>query len=151
MRMNQTDTPSIFPCTLVILKPDCLENPIINTQVQQLLLERSDSTVLDRRVTTPFSWKNVFEDHYAKHKGEEYFEPLIQFMNAGVCRIFLLKSNVKMPQQEFIDKVRRIVGSLNDPDSIRGRWADPDVKRRNIIHASDSIDEYEREKKIWFY
>jgi len=83
---------------------------------------------------------------YEIHRGKEFYEQLIEHVTSGP----ILAMVVEGPYA--IRAVRKMVGATNpveaEPGSIRGDYAL--VTTCNIIHASDSRENAEREIKIFF-
>jgi len=90
--------------------------------------------------------KDHLESHYADLKEKDFFPGLITYMQSGpvFCIVF-----------EGLDAVktgRAMLGATNplasQPGTIRGDYAL--AVGRNICHGSDSVENAEKEIKLWF-
>lgn len=86
------------------------------------------------------------KDLYAEHAEQEFFLELCNYMTKGIVTLLLLYNS----SGDCVEKFREIVGinDASDGKTIRGIFGIS--KRENAIHASDSIESYERESKIFF-
>jgi len=83
---------------------------------------------------------------YREHAGKDFYEPLLAFIQSGPVVAMVLEG------ENAVQRLRILVGKTDpleaDPGSIRGRFG---VSiRKNLIHASDSIESSNRETKIFF-
>jgi nucleoside-diphosphate kinase len=86
------------------------------------------------------------EELYKVHQGKDFYQPLIEFILSGPVVVMILEG------PRVIEAVRSINGET-DPlkaqaGSIRGEFGIS--VRKNIVHASDSIQSAEREWGIFF-
>lgn len=140
--------------TLVILKPDCLERNLEEECLNRL--EAIGKITSKRRINVS---ANKIMSHYegnlkGKSKNIKY-RVLNYFVNKEVIVLLLSGENI-------IKKTRDLIGvsdpSKSRPGTIRGDLgidsyfkADADDRScYNIIHASDSLESFIYEKKIWF-
>lgn len=140
--------------TLVILKPDCIDRDLTDECMQRLLklgkIERVKTcTVSSKDILEHYSANLRLVDQSIKNRVLDYFvnNLVIIFVISGV---------------NIIAKVRSEIGKSDPSESpkgtIRGDYCndsynladEEDRSCRNIIHASDSIDSYETEYKVWF-
>jgi nucleoside-diphosphate kinase len=90
--------------------------------------------------------KEQAEELYKVHKGKDFYQPLIEFILSGPVVVMILEG------PRVIEAVRSINGET-DPlkaqaGSIRGEFGMS--VRKNIVHASDSIQSAEKEWGIFF-
>lgn len=140
--------------TLVIIKPDVAFHPIICPQIIKMMskyLESGCTGGLNKYLVCPYRItdlvqvdKETFRAHYAEHKDQPWFEDLITFMQSGFCMV------LKVTGVDAIAGMRRLMGSIDDVNTVRGKYASTTVKRRNAMHASDSKEAAERELELWF-
>lgn len=128
--------------TLVLIKPDGVERKLIGEIITSY--EKKCLSIAALRMVR--ASRELAEKHYEEHKGREYFGNLIDYITEDkLCAIVVEGNNA-------VDLVRRINGDKDplksDMGSIRGRFACE--KTRNLVHASDSLENAEREIKIWF-
>ncbi|HRW34502.1 MAG TPA: nucleoside-diphosphate kinase [Thermotogota bacterium] len=86
------------------------------------------------------------ESLYLEHHGKAFYESLIAFATGGPA-LFLI---VEGPR--CVELVRHVIGNTDplkaDPGTIRADYAVSVTK--NLIHASDSMESFQREHKIFF-
>ena len=100
--------------------------------------------------------RELAKKHYAEHVGKDFYPGLESFITSGPVVAMVLEGI------EAIEVVRKMVGSTEPkkalPGTIRGdyahlsvEWANKKGKAApNLIHASDSIENAEKEINIWF-
>jgi nucleoside-diphosphate kinase len=85
-------------------------------------------------------------DLYEEHIGKSFFENLVEFATSGPALFLILEA------PRCVELVRHIIGNTDplkaDLGTIRGDFAVSVTK--NLIHASDSPESYEREHRIFF-
>ncbi len=136
--------------TLVLIKPDGLAKALVGNVITELSdtgLELVGSKVVNVS-------KELAEEHYQHLKEEKFYDELIQYIMGEfhVKRVLALVYQGK----DSVKSVRKVVGSTNPeeahPTSIRGRYGRITTKGvfENVVHASESVKEAEREIKLWF-
>lgn len=128
--------------TLVLIKPDAVERNLIGEIIS--FYERENLKVANLKMLNVS--KNLAEEHYSEHKGRPYFNELISYITRSpICALIL-------EGEDAISKVRSINGNTDpvkaDKNTIRGKYGLS--KTENCVHASDSIENAEREIRIWF-
>jgi len=90
--------------------------------------------------------KTLAEAHYAEHVGKPYYDRLISYITSGPIIAMVLEG------ENAVQNVRNMVGKTDPleavPGSIRGDFALNTTV--NVIHASDSIENAEKEIKRFF-
>ncbi len=128
--------------TLVIVKPDGVQRGLVGEILARL--ERRGLKLVGMKMV----WidRELAERHYAVHKGKPFYEGLIAYITSSpvVLAVFEGKNAVAL--------VRQTVGATNPaeaaPGTIRGDFG---VEiGRNLIHASDSPENGEREVALFF-
>ena len=137
--------------TLVLIKPHAVH---LTHLILPMLLKpglRMIGLKLEPRPT-----RHKVAEHYREHQGCDYFEWLCDQLDGHPVIAIAISG------EDAVARVREVVGPTkpedNPPDTIRGRFSDDyfyisrEEKRavRNVVHASSSIEEAERELKIWF-
>ncbi|MEA1883374.1 MAG: nucleoside-diphosphate kinase [Thermotogota bacterium] len=83
---------------------------------------------------------------YQEHEGKAFYEPLMEFATGGPALFMIVEG------PRCVELVRHIIGNTDplkaDPGSIRADFAVSVTK--NLIHASDSMESFQREHKIFF-
>jgi nucleoside-diphosphate kinase len=99
------------------------------------------------------------EEHYIEKKDEDYFKDLCDFMCSGPILVIVWKWTPHAELKDVFEALNRGDSGAPPSDAIR-RLRDklPGLRkyfgtdfRRNAVHASDSLEALEREKKIWCY
>ncbi len=137
--------------TLVIIKPDGLKKSLTGNILSRL--SETKLKIIGAKVV------KVDEDlarrHYAHLKDKPFFPELVKYITGqlhGENRVMALV----YWGREAIIKVRQISGATNpeeaDPVSVRGAYGRilTSGLYENVIHASSSPEEAEREIKLWF-
>lgn len=136
--------------TLVLIKPDGLVRSLtgnILTRLSETKLEIIAAKMV--RVS-----RELAVEHYTHLKDKPFFEELIQYLMGNLHDRRKTLAMVYWGE-DAIAKVRQLAGATNpdqaDPTSIRGSYGR--IKAglfENVIHASESKLEAEREIKLWF-
>src|SRR5687767_6214659 len=128
--------------SLIILKPDAVQRGLIGpilTRIEQRGLKLAGLKLM--RIDEALAHR-----HYAIHEGKPFFKGLVEYIISGpVVVLVVTGANV-------ISIVRNMVGATNPvqaaPGTIRGDFA---VEiGRNLIHASDSPENGEKEVALFF-
>jgi nucleoside-diphosphate kinase len=128
--------------SLIILKPDAVQRGLIGpilTRLEQRGLKLAGLKLM--RID-----EQLARRHYAVHEGKPFFNGLVEYIISGpVVVVVVTGANV-------ISMVRNMVGATNPaqaaPGTIRGDFA---VEiGRNLIHASDSPENGEKEAALFF-
>ena len=84
--------------------------------------------------------------HYAQHKGEDFYEPLVRYTISGpIVAMVLEGKNAVGVVREMIG---RTFGSESPPGTIRGDYALSN--RYNLLHGSDSAERAREEIACFF-
>ncbi len=137
--------------TLVIIKPDGLKKSLTGN-----ILSRLSETKLKIIAAKVLKVDAALADkHYAHLKQKPFYPVLTRYITGqlhGDNRVMALI----YWGEKAIGKVRKIAGATNpeeaDPVSIRGAYGRILTMGlfENVIHASSSSEEAEREIKLWF-
>lgn len=130
--------------TLVLIKPDAMALEGAKEEIRKMYLH--SGLRVSRHRELDHVPREVIEEHYADHRGREYFEDTVQFMCSG--KIYAME----IIGPDAIARVRRINGATDPIDAaegtVRRRFAAS--KSRNAVHASDSPESARRELDLWF-
>ena len=136
--------------TLVLVKPDGL----VKSLTGNVLTELSNTDLIIAGAKVVQVTRELAEEHYQHLREEKFFGELIRYIMGEfhTKRVLALVYH----GQNAIEKVRRVVGATDpekaEPTSIRGKYGR--VTRagvfENVVHASESEKESEREIKLWF-
>lgn len=128
--------------TLVLIKPDAVRRRLVGEIVRRI--EDRNFEIAAMKMLTPS--RELAEEHYAVHKGKDFFEPTVQFVTSGPVVAMVVEGD------NAIHLMRTIMGATNPldaaPGTIRG---DLTISmRENLIHGSDSPETAAAEVKLWF-
>ena len=155
--------------TLVLIKPDALKNSLTGYVLSQLSQFHTGLRFAGAKIVCVS--RILAEEHYAEHRGKIFFPPLIDYL---MGLIHYANESWKRRVIAFvyhgpgaIKKIRDIAGPTNphiareqSPGCIRALGtlvplkdaAGNEIGERmdNLIHASATSSEAEREIKLWF-
>lgn len=144
--------------TFVMLKPDALERHLEKNIIDAFILEGYEILRQKRMTAT----KDTILFHYEeviKRLDLEYFTDAIIDAFDGKDVIVL---ELKHSKKDAIQSIRELIGATDpskaDKESIRGKFGKDSFelaskeKRmiQNLIHASDSVESYQKEVTLWF-
>jgi len=155
--------------SLVLIKPDALKNSVTGFLLSQLSEYHTGSRFAAAKIVQVN--RMLAEQHYAEHKGKPFYNPLLEYImgcahypddawKRRVIAIVYLGPNV-------LQKIRSVAGPTNPhvardekPGCIRALGTVVPIKDEtgrviserldNLIHASASHEDAEREIKLWF-
>lgn len=79
------------------------------------------------------------KDFYIGHKDEDYYDDLCKYMSSGLSVGYLLDYKGNGDPIEVTDRIK---------DEVRSTWGKDEMK--NTLHSSDSLENVNRESKIFF-
>lgn len=155
--------------TLVLIKPDALKNSLTGYVLSQLSEVHSGVRFAGAKIVHVH--KMLAEEHYAEHRGKAFYPPLIEYIMGRAHypdephRRRVIAFVYRGP--DAVQKIRDIVGPTNPhvarekkPGCVRSLGTIVPVKDAagnvvgdrmdNLIHASATVPEAEREIKLWF-
>lgn len=125
--------------TLLIIKPDALQRNILGEIIGRF--EKKGLKIVGLKMIQLSDI--ILEEHYIHHKDKPFFEGLKKYMKQSPVTVMVLEGI------EAIKVVRMICGATfgrnADIGTIRGDFSIS--SQMNIIHASDSVEN--AEKEIW--
>ena len=136
--------------TLVLIKPDGLKKSLTGNVLARLSETKLD-IIAAKIVRVP---RELAEEHYCHMKEKPFFDELIRYIVGEFHKRKVMAMVYYGPGA--INKVKEICGATNpeeaDPVSIRGAYGRITTKGvyENVIHASATKEEAEREIKLWF-
>jgi len=126
--------------TLILIKPDGVKKRHIGDIISRF--EERGFNILHVRMLTMNS--DQASNFYSIHKEKPFFSELIDYITSGPIVQVVLEGN------SAIEIVRQMVGATNSlkaaSGTIRGDFGLSHTE--NVIHASDSVDSFEREFNI---
>ena len=128
--------------TLVFLKPEAVMRGLMGEIISRI--ERKGLTIAAMKLLQPT--RKQAEKIYEVHKGKNFYEPLIDHITSGPILAMVIEG------PNAISVLRNIIGKTNpieaQPGTIRGDLA-LNVQK-NMIHASDSLENAKKEIRILF-
>jgi nucleoside-diphosphate kinase len=128
--------------TLIILKPDALQRDLIGDIINRL--ERKGLTIVGIKMMRLD--KALLSDHYAHIADKPFYQDVESFMQSAPVVIMALEG------YEAVETVRLIVGATNPRQAAAGTIrGDLSIGNgRNLIHASDSVENGKQEVARFF-
>lgn len=138
--------------TLVLLKPDAVQRTLCGQ-----IITRFENAGL-KIVGMKMQWVNAdfSKKHYSEHISKTFYKFLENFITEGPVLAMVLEGI------HAVEAVRKMVGSTEPrkalPGTIRGDFSHHSYEHsdkkgiavKNIIHASDKIDNAKKEIDLWF-
>lgn len=123
--------------TLILIKPDGVARGLVGAVISRF--EQKGFKIIAMKMVKMTN--KVAEDFYAPHKGKPFFAELVSFMTSGPIVAAVFEGN------SAVQVVRGMIGATKSPEAaagtIRGDYGLEVTK--NIIHAADSLESFERE------
>ena len=128
--------------TLFIIKPDGVRRQIVGEIIARF--ERKGFVIQKLKMFT-FT-KELASEFYSVHNSKPFFEELLSYITSGPVVVTVIEGN------NAIATTRQMVGATKsfeaEPGSIRGDFGLGLTE--NIIHASDSVESFEKEVNVVF-
>ena len=128
--------------TLFIIKPDGVRRQLVGEIIARF--ERKGFVIQKLKMFT-FT-KELASEFYSVHNGKPFFEELISYITSGPVVVTVIEGN------NAVTTTRQMVGATKsfeaEPGSIRGDFGLGLTE--NIIHASDSVESFEKEVNVVF-
>ncbi|OAG32591.1 nucleoside-diphosphate kinase [Nematocida displodere] len=127
--------------TYVMIKPDGVKRRVVGEIISRIEKKGYGIGTIQSGVAT----KEILENHYAHIKDKPFFPSLVEFMTSGpVVKMVVMGHDV-------VNGMRRLLGQTNpreaDIGTIRGDLAN--CMGRNLCHASDSVENAQKEVALW--
>ncbi len=128
--------------TLLILKPDAFKRNLVGEIIKRV--EMKGFKIINMKFE--YLTREKAEKFYEVHKGKSFFNELIDFMLSGPIL------SIELEGENAILLLRKLIGATKPEEremgSIRGDLAIGLTD--NLVHASDSKENYEFERKVIF-
>jgi len=137
--------------TLIIIKPDGLVKSLTGNVISRL--SEAKLAIMGAKVVCVS--RQLAEKHYEHLKDKPFFEELIQYIIGEVHKTSRVIAMVYQGDNAIV-KIRDIVGDTDpekaNPISIRGAYGRITTSGvfENVVHASSSPEDAEKEIKLWF-
>jgi nucleoside-diphosphate kinase len=128
--------------TLVIAKPDAIQRGLVGEMISRL--ERKGLKLIGIKMMALSD--NLLSEHYSEHLEKSFYTDLTQYMKSSPVVVMAWEG------YECVSSIRLLVGSTNpraaDAGTMRGDLAIG--TGRNLVHASDSSENGQREVNLFF-
>lgn len=128
--------------TLLILKPDAFKRNLVGEIIKRI--EMKGFKIVNMKFE--FLSREKAEKFYEVHKGKNFFDDLINFMISGPIL------TIELEGENAIFLLRKLIGATKPEEremgSIRGDLAIGLTE--DLVHASDSKENYEFERSVIF-
>lgn len=128
--------------TLVFFKPEAAMRGLMGEIITRI---EKKGFIISAMKLTQLTQEQA-EKIYEIHKGKDFYEPLIKHVTSGPILTMIIEG------PNAISSIRNMAGKTNpvdaQPGTIRGDYAL--ITRKNIIHASDTLENARREIEIFF-
>src|SRR5512137_3206214 len=128
--------------SLVLVKPDGVQRALVGEVISRL--ERRGLRLVAAKFIQVS--RELAETHYAIHKGKPFYEGLIAYITSAPVMAMVWEG------PKAIEAIRQTMGATSPtaaaPGSIRHDFA-LEIGR-NLTHASDSVENGEKEVALWF-
>jgi nucleoside-diphosphate kinase len=136
--------------TLIIVKPDGLQKSLTGNILTRL--SETKLVIIGAKIKSVS--RELAEEHYCHMKDKPFFEEIIRYLMGEYHTDRVLA--MVYCGEDAIQKVRKVCGATNpekaEPGTIRGSYGRITTKGiyENVIHASSTAADAEREIKLWF-
>lgn len=126
----------------MLLKPETILRGLVGEIISRI--ERRGLSIASLKMVSVT--RRQAEELYTMHRGKPFYESLIEHITSGPVVAMVVEG------LDAIRVMRRMIGATNpceaEPGTIRGDYGLTITK--NVIHAADSLENAEREIKIFF-
>lgn len=138
--------------TFVALKPDAVKRGLVGKIIG--VIEEAGFKIAGIKMVE--ATDELLEQHYEEHVDKPFYEGLAEYMKQGPIVAIAVEG------VHAVENLRKIVGDTSakeaHPATIRGRFAHMSMEHadaagthyKNLIHASATPEEAEKELGIWF-
>ena len=128
--------------TFTIIKPGALQRRLVGEIISRF--ETKGFRILGMKtIKIP---AKIAEKHYEEHIGKVFYESLLAYMTSDPSVVLVLE------RENAVESLRKLAGATNpdsaEPGTIRGDYGV--TTKKNIVHASDSLESAKREIAIFF-
>jgi nucleoside-diphosphate kinase len=139
--------------TLVLIKPDAVKRLLTGAVLSKLQESKLNLIAAKLRITP----LELAKAHYAPHEGKGFYAQLLDYITGKLHGSPATPVMALVYQGEnAIQAIRTLAGNTNpekaEPDTVRGMFGRITTSGvfENVVHASATPIEAEREVKLWF-
>jgi len=140
--------------TLVLIKPDGLKKSLTGN----ILTKLSETRLIIVGARLVSVSRDLATQHYIHLKDKPFFPALLDYIQGKMYGVDYRRVMAMVYRgEDAIKKVREIAGATNpeeaDSTTVRGAYGRITTKGvfENVVHASSSTEDAEREIKLWFH
>ena len=128
--------------TLIILKPDCIQRRLIGRIIARF--EDKGLSIVGLRLMKIS--RELAERHYAPHKGKPFYAGLIEYITSAPVMAMVWEGPAA------VAAVRQTMGATRPTEAAPGSLRHDFALEigRNLTHASDTVENGEKEVALWF-
>jgi nucleoside-diphosphate kinase len=128
--------------SLVLVKPDAVQRGLIGEIIMRLE-KRGLRLVAAKFINVS---QELARTHYAIHKGKPFYESLIRYITSAPVMAMVWEG------PKAINAIRQTMGATSPTDAAPGSIRHDFALEigRNLTHASDNIENGEKEVALWF-
>ncbi len=139
--------------TLVLIKPDAVKRNLIGPVLAKLQESKLALVAMQLRIPA----LELAKDHYAQHEGKGFYPQLLEYITGklhGTPPVPVVA--LVYEGDNAIQTIRTLAGNTNpekaESDTVRGMFGRITTAGvfENVVHASATPLEAEREIKLWF-
>lgn len=125
-----------------MIKPDGVRRALTGEIIGRI--EKRNLKITQLKMLQPS--RELAEEHYAPHKGKDFFEPLIVFLTGGPVVAMVVEGDLAIAVVRAMMGATKFFEAL--PGTIRGDYAFSVTE--NLVHGSDSPESAAREIPLFF-
>lgn len=128
--------------TLVLVKPDGVQRGLIGEVISRL--ERRGLRLMAAKFLQVS--QELAETHYAIHKGKSFYKGLIEYITSAPVMAMVWEG------PNAVAAIRQTMGATRPTEAAPGSLRHDFALEigRNLTHASDTVDNSEKEVALWF-
>jgi nucleoside-diphosphate kinase len=128
--------------SLVLVKPDGVQRGLIGEVINRL--ERRGLRLMAAKFLKVS--QELAETHYAVHRGKPFYESLIEYITSAPVMAMVWEG------PNAVAAIRQTMGATRPTDAAPGSLRHDFALEigRNLTHASDTIENGEKEVALWF-
>ena len=128
--------------TLVIIKPQAVQRGLSGQIIARYESKGLQLAAAELRMAS----KTLLMNHYQEHQGKQFYNNLLESMQQGPVIVMIFEGPEAVTAARMLNGATDPIKAL--PGTIRGDYGL--TMENNVVHASDSIQNAEREISIWF-
>lgn len=128
--------------TFAMVKPEAVQRGLVGEIIARF--EDKYFRLLALKVVNVSQKQGI--ELYKEHQGKPFYDNLVEYVQSGPVVVMVLE------RENAVEMARKMIGNTDplkaDPGTIRGDFGHS--IDHNVIHAADSLENADRELKIFF-